>query len=61
MTTMSREETLTRYRALREISKRIQAMLQDRQVNVDETTQAHLEECREAIARVLSASTQAND
>src|SRR5262249_53406807 len=32
---------------LREISKRIQTTLADKLVTVDETTQAHLEECRE--------------
>jgi hypothetical protein len=46
---------------LREISKRIQSTLDDRQANVDETTRAHLEECRERIAKVLSASMQVND
>jgi hypothetical protein len=46
---------------LREINKRIQATLEDRQAGVDETTRAHLEECRERIAKVLSASMQVND
>jgi hypothetical protein len=46
---------------LREISERIQATLNDRQATVDETTRAHLEECRERIAKVLSASMQVND
>lgn len=46
---------------LREIGKRIQTMLTDRKVNVDETTLAHLEECRERIAKVLDASMQLND
>jgi hypothetical protein len=46
---------------LREISKRIQTTLEDRQAAVDETTRAHLEECRERIAKVLSASMQVND
>jgi hypothetical protein len=46
---------------LREINKRIQAMLGDRQLNVDETTQAHLEECRERITKVLDASMQLSD
>jgi hypothetical protein len=46
---------------LREISKRIQTTLDDRQAGVDETTRAHLEECRERIAKVLTASMQVND
>ncbi len=46
---------------LREISKRIESQLGDKQISVDETTQAHLEECRERIAKVLTASMQVND
>jgi hypothetical protein len=46
---------------LREISKRIQTTLADKLVTVDETTQAHLEECRECIEKVLGASMQMND
>jgi hypothetical protein len=46
---------------LREISKRIQTTLSDRLVVADETTQAHLEECRECIEKVLGASMQVND
>jgi len=46
---------------LRDLNKRIQGMLGDRQANVDETTVAHLEECRERIAKVLDASMQVND
>jgi hypothetical protein len=46
---------------LSEISKRITAALGDRQNNVDETTLAHLEECRERITKVLNASMQVND
>jgi hypothetical protein len=45
---------------LREISKRIQAVL-GKQGGVDETTLAHLEECRERIEKVLTASMQVND
>jgi len=44
---------------LRDISKRIQTMLNDK--NANETTVAHLEECRERIAKVLDASMQLND
>jgi hypothetical protein len=46
---------------LREIHKRIQATLDDRQAAVDETTRAHLEESSERISKVLSASMQIND
>jgi hypothetical protein len=46
---------------LREISKRIQETLKDKQATVDEATRAHLEECKERIAKVLSASMQVND
>jgi hypothetical protein len=46
---------------LREINKKIETMLTDRQQAVDETTHAHLEECRERITKVLNASMQVND
>lgn len=46
---------------LREVNDRIKSMLADRQVNTDDTTLAHLEECRERIAKVLDASMQVND
>jgi hypothetical protein len=46
---------------LREISKKIEATLNDKSAAVDETTRAHLEECHERIAKVLSASIQVSD
>jgi hypothetical protein len=46
---------------LREIGKRIDSTLSDKQAVVEETTRAHLEECGERIAKVLSASMQVND
>jgi hypothetical protein len=46
---------------LREIGRRIDGMLNDKQAAADETTQAHLEECRERITKVLTASMQVND
>jgi hypothetical protein len=46
---------------LREINKRITVTLNDRQAVIDEATHAHLEECQERIAKVLSASIQVND
>lgn len=46
---------------LREIGKRIDIGLIAKNGDTDETTAAHLEECKEKIAKVLSASMQAND
>jgi hypothetical protein len=46
---------------LRQIDKRIDATLNDKQATVDETTRAHLEECHERIGKVLNASMQVND
>jgi hypothetical protein len=45
---------------LREIEGRITAALNDKSVTLEDTTRAHLEECRERIQRVLSASMQLN-
>ena len=42
-------------------SKRIQIALADKHLALDETTQAHLEESRERIQKVLTASMQVND
>ena len=46
---------------LRDISARIKAALNDKRSTPDETTTAHLEECGERIAKVLSASIQENE
>ncbi len=46
---------------LQEIGKRVQTALNDKRDASDETMVAHLEECRERIAKVLSASVQVND
>ena len=46
---------------LRKIGQRIDAVLKVKAADADETTLAHLEECKERIAKVLSASMQAND
>ncbi len=46
---------------LRDISKRIQTTLHDKQIVVDDTTRAHLEESRERIVKVLNASMQVNE
>jgi hypothetical protein len=46
---------------LREVGKRIDAALADKQAPADDTTRAHLEECRERITQVLSASVQVNE
>jgi hypothetical protein len=46
---------------LRQIGRRIDAALKAGAANPDETVLAHLEECREKITKVLSASLQANE
>jgi hypothetical protein len=46
---------------LREINKRIDDTLKDKAMTLDDTTRAHLEECQERIAKVLSASVQVNE
>jgi hypothetical protein len=46
---------------LRDVSTRVDAALNDKRATPDETTVAHLEECRERIAKVLSASMQVNE
>lgn len=46
---------------LRELGKRVDIALKSKPENADETTVAHLEECKERIAKTLAASMQAND
>ncbi|HLJ97281.1 MAG TPA: zinc-dependent metalloprotease, partial [Gemmataceae bacterium] len=46
---------------LRDIDRRIEATLSDRQTPMEDTTRAHLEACHERIAKVLSASVQVNE
>jgi hypothetical protein len=46
---------------LRDIEARVNRMLGDKNGTVEETTRAHLEECRERIARTLNAAMQLND
>ncbi|SRR5579883_524702 len=46
---------------LRDIRKRIEHTLESKQTVVDDTTRAHLEECRERIAKVLNASMQVQE
>jgi hypothetical protein len=46
---------------LRDIDRRIESTLSDRQTQLEDTTRAHLEACHERIARVLTASVQVND
>jgi hypothetical protein len=52
--------SLARYH-LRNIGKRIDLALTAKPAEADETTIAHLEECKERIAKVLSASMQVNE
>jgi hypothetical protein len=46
---------------LRDIHKRIEATLKEKGATLDDTSRAHLEECRERVAKVLSASMQINE
>ncbi len=46
---------------LREVQGRIQVVLNGKNGQLDETTRAHLEECRERVGRVLNASLQLNE
>jgi hypothetical protein len=43
---------------LREIARRIEAVLNNKQMTLDDTTRAHLEECQERIAKVMGASVR---
>jgi hypothetical protein len=46
---------------LREIARRIDQLMSDKKVNLDDTTRAHLEETKEQIAKVLSAPLRAEN
>ena len=46
---------------LRSIDRSIKKVLEDHAMSVDDTTRAHLEECQERIAKVLSASMQVSE
>ncbi len=46
---------------LRDINKRIDAIVKNKQIVVDDTTRAHLEESRERIVKVLNASMRINE
>jgi hypothetical protein len=46
---------------LRDTAKRIDLALADKKSTADDTTRAHLEECKERIAKVLSASMQVSE
>ncbi len=46
---------------LREIGKRLDVALGDRTAPMDDATRAHWEECRDSIAKVLSANIQLNE
>jgi hypothetical protein len=43
---------------LREIDRRVDALLNDKKITLDDTARAHLEECHERIGKVLSAGVQ---
>jgi hypothetical protein len=46
---------------LRDIGKRIEVVLADKGMSLDDTTRAHLEECQERIGKTLGASMQVNE
>jgi len=46
---------------LRDIAKRIDSALADSKTTSDDTTRAHLEECKERIAKTLNASMRVNN
>ena len=46
---------------LKEIAGRIDVVLADKGMSVDETTRAHLDECKERIGKALNASMSANE
>ena len=46
---------------LRELNKKLDKLLGDKQLALDDTTRAHLEECHERIAKVLNSSPQARE
>jgi hypothetical protein len=41
---------------LKDVGRRIDRVLVEKQVTVDDTTRAHLEECQERIAKALTAA-----
>jgi hypothetical protein len=46
---------------LRDLQRKIELTLKNQQNNLDDTYRAHLEECQERIAKVLSASVQVSE
>jgi hypothetical protein len=46
---------------LRDLQKRMNRVLEDKDVKLDDTQRAHLDECQERIAKVLNAAMQVND
>ncbi|OAI41119.1 hypothetical protein AYO40_03815 [Planctomycetaceae bacterium SCGC AG-212-D15] len=46
---------------LRDLQKKIETTLKEKQNNLDDTYRAHLEECQERIAKVLAASVQVSE
>ena len=46
---------------LRDIQRRIEAALREKGSSLDDTSRAHLEECQERVAKVLSAAMQVNE
>jgi hypothetical protein len=46
---------------MRQIGRRVEAALKDKNGKLDDTTRAHLEECQERITKVLGATMQVNE
>jgi hypothetical protein len=46
---------------LREIDRKIEKLLADKQMGMDDTARAHLEECRDRISKVLASSIQTSE
>jgi len=46
---------------LRDLSRRLEAALNDKKISADDTVRAHFEECKDRIAKALNASMQVND
>ena len=47
--------------ASKQINERIGKVLEQKETPIDDTTRAHLDECRFRIAKVLDAAVQANE
>jgi hypothetical protein len=46
---------------LRDLNRRLEGALNDKKISADDTVRAHLEECKDRIAKALNASMQVNE